>query len=805
MSTQPVTVFVSSRMQEFAAERKALYDLLPTLQINHTRIVPWVFEYSAYASNKTTREVYLSELNTCDLYIGLFGSGYGQWTIDEFEQATRLGMDRHIYIKSNPAAPRDPRLQAFLDAQSDVETGVTARWFTTAEELCSAAQKSLEKWIAEYQLWRPGLPQARLITDTAGLHERPQKLIGRDTLLAEIEQHLRSAARPVLLQGFGGAGKTAIAAEVAARMVDKGETPLLWLRTGSDDPQQVFAALAAPFGQQESMSLADESERPALLNKLLVERQVKLLVLDDVWNGKSLKQVIDSLPTGLPLLVTSRQRYPLMQRVDISRLARADALKLLAHYAGQPLEADPAAAELCERVGDLAFALRIAGATLEMDDTLTPRDLLRRIADEPFRMQLPGDFSDKDGENVAALLEVSLRGLGRAGQDARQAFQAFGALFAPAVSLELLAAVMNSAKSPAQVETALSTLYRNGLIETIVRAPDGDPLRTVYRLHDLAYSYSRAILPKADEKRLHAMRVCRDYARQHSAQMPLLDLEINNLLGAAGAANTAKQPDLLVDIMRVLATGDDFYFAAHGHSGRSLALLQDAAQTSGDLQTAFHFYNELGYTYNNLIVNYAAALAAYQHALTLATQMGSANLEARTLSQLGVVCFHQGEADAASYLDRAEALAREKNDLDALSLVLQHRSYHAMYSQPPDHAAGWRYADEAARIAKREGFWDTYFHAMQNRGGCENELGRYAEALATHQEIYALAQADPPNLIRMAEALWSIGEDFTALGQRQQAQEALNKSLKLWRETGSTGPAAELEAYMQEHKYSLLE
>src|SRR5688500_10760818 len=108
-------VFVSSKMQEMAEERKVLANLLPELSDSAIQLETWVFEANAHASSKSIRQVFLDALEQSGLYIGIFWNGYGEWTIDEFERAGERGIPRHVYVKNLEPEKRDPRLKKFLE------------------------------------------------------------------------------------------------------------------------------------------------------------------------------------------------------------------------------------------------------------------------------------------------------------------------------------------------------------------------------------------------------------------------------------------------------------------------------------------------------------------------------------------------------------------------------------------------------------------------------------------------------------------------------------------------------------------
>jgi len=110
----------------------------------------WVFEEDAGARPQGIQQTYKDEVDRADLYIGLFWRDYGDYTVDEFNYATEKSKDRLIYEKrSGIDGRRDPKLQAFLDRIGQVETGLTARWFETPEELREGIKHDAARWQAQ--------------------------------------------------------------------------------------------------------------------------------------------------------------------------------------------------------------------------------------------------------------------------------------------------------------------------------------------------------------------------------------------------------------------------------------------------------------------------------------------------------------------------------------------------------------------------------------------------------------------------------------------------------------------------------
>ena len=147
--TTTLTIFVSSKMKEFAEERQALYALVPKLLQGVVTLHAWVFERDTRASEVPSREIWLEKLETSILYIGLFGTSYGEWTIDEFNKAKHIGLPKLIFIKDIPPEQREQRLADFITQMSDVNSGLTPQYFSTIQDLERHVTDAIKTWIEE--------------------------------------------------------------------------------------------------------------------------------------------------------------------------------------------------------------------------------------------------------------------------------------------------------------------------------------------------------------------------------------------------------------------------------------------------------------------------------------------------------------------------------------------------------------------------------------------------------------------------------------------------------------------------------
>ncbi|MEO8394354.1 MAG: protein kinase, partial [Chloroflexota bacterium] len=475
----------------------------------------------------------------------------------------------------------------------------------------------------------PGAQSALVIAHANDVPGRPDKLIGRDEVVAEVEALLDKGQR-VLLQGMGGMGKTTLAAEIAARRIEADQRPVLWLRAGTEKAPALLEALVRPF---DSTSI-DAS----VVRQLITDAGVKLIVLDDVWEGAVLKQVIDALPRGLPVLVTSRQRYPLNKIIDIGELELNTALELLSFHAAQDYtSADTDAVTLCRLVGFHPFTLEIAGKTLLVDE-LTPGDLLRRVDDTPHLMKMPEGFAEDGRESVQKLLDDSTSSLD---PFTLRMFLAFGALHVPEATVELLTLIMQT--DSAKAEEALTGLARRGLAKRQTGC-----MLPMYRIHDLAFSYARANVAL---KRQVVIAGYLEYITHHKDTPGAIDLERTNALKTAGTAYQTDDSASLIKLLYVL-TVEGSYFRARGHDSLLLEQLDhaiEAARTTGDQKSLHYFLGKRGDAFYDR-GGREHALLRYEESLHLARSL---NLPNRVVILLCVIskvhadqkAFEAAEAD----------------------------------------------------------------------------------------------------------------------------------------------------------------
>lgn len=155
----PLRIFISSVQSEFAREREALQRYLRDDPLMRRFCVAFLFE-DVPATDRRPDDLYLSEVEQCDLYVGLFGKEYGAEdgtgmspTEREFDHATALGKHRLIFLKTVDRDIRHPKMQALI---AKAQSGLVRKQFSTAAELIGGLYAALVEFLEGKDLLRFG-------------------------------------------------------------------------------------------------------------------------------------------------------------------------------------------------------------------------------------------------------------------------------------------------------------------------------------------------------------------------------------------------------------------------------------------------------------------------------------------------------------------------------------------------------------------------------------------------------------------------------------------------------------------------
>ena len=255
-----------------------------------------------------------------------------------------------------------------------------------------------------YQLELDGLPSEfpplkTLDNRPTNLPVQPNELIGRERELEEAAALLTDGLRVLTLTGTGGTGKTRLALQLAAEVVEVFPNGVFFVSLAPvRDWELVAPTIARTLGLREQ---AGETVVETL-DGYLADKEL-LLVLDNF------EQVLAAAPAvaglcasapGLKLLVTSRTPLRLSgeRTYPVPPLELPESVRLFAERAhAAALEFDvtdeneDAVAEICRRLDGLPLAIELAAPRIR---SLPPAALLRRL-DQRLKL-LTGGAQDLD-------------------------------------------------------------------------------------------------------------------------------------------------------------------------------------------------------------------------------------------------------------------------------------------------------------------------------------------------------------------------------------------------------------------------
>ncbi|HEU4488560.1 MAG TPA: adenylate/guanylate cyclase domain-containing protein [Actinomycetota bacterium] len=217
-----------------------------------------------------------------------------------------------------------------------------------------------------FQLGPEIFPPLRSLNAT-NLPMQPSALIGRERETEELVSLVR-AGPLVTLTGPGGVGKTRLALQVAAEVVEAFPDGVFWVPLATiGDPDAVLPTVAQTLGAKEE------------LHEYIDGRKI-LLLLDNLEQvlgvAPKLSELLDACP-HLHLLVTSRAllRVDREHQCRVGPLSTDEAVHLFRQRAAvaEPLDA---VVEICRRVDRLPLAVELAAARTTL---LAPAALLARL------------------------------------------------------------------------------------------------------------------------------------------------------------------------------------------------------------------------------------------------------------------------------------------------------------------------------------------------------------------------------------------------------------------------------------------
>ena len=592
-----------------------------------------------------------------------------------------------------------------------------------------------------FQLVAPDLrddfPPLKTLSATSlpALHHR---LVGRIEALARVEDLLENpAVALVTITGPGGAGKSRLALEVAARAALERPVHLVGLAPVAD-ADLVASAIARALGVRES------SGRPlseAIADSLNGTRA--LLFLDNLEHLESAAAHVAELINRAPdLQVLATSRTPLRLSAEhvlpLEPLSIDDATTLFVELAaarGVILRDDTLASveEICRRLDGLPLAIELVAARLAV---LPPAEILRALGEGlALEMEGPVDLPERQ-RTLRAAMDWSYTRL----TDPQRELHAALAVFADSGALDDARAI---AEADGGFLRDLEALVGWSLIRS--ESTDGE-----LRLSMLETVREHALDRARSAGDLEALR------RRHAERF--LDLALSAERGLEGS-DQERWLERLEREFDNLTAALEWLLAA----GRA----EDALRATNALERFWRAEARLTEAKRWLSLGLDAA--------------GELPVDVRALSLRSSAHVAMGQSDwdtAVPLLEEAIALFRECAQPYDEIVSLSYLSFVALRQDNADVAESL--AQEAAEVAKSLGDDRTTMFALMALADVDWVRGDYDQALTRYDEAVALSRVVGDRLL-IVDAVYHSGMAAFQAGDHDRARHAFEEALDVAR------------------------
>jgi predicted ATPase len=641
------------------------------------------------------------------------------------------------------------------------------------------------------------------------LPSQPSPLVGREAELAAVTELLtQQDVRLVTLTGLGGTGKTRLALQTAANVLEAFEDGAFFVDLAPlTDPSLVLPTIATTLGVREA---ADRSLRDSLAAYLAEKRL--LMVLDNFEHvAEAAVDIAQLLATAQEWKVLATSRAPLRLKAErefpvaplptpdlgrlppLDQLAAVDAVMLFVQRA-QAVVPDfaltndnaGAVAAICARLDGLPLAIELAASRTKL---LPPAALLARLAS---RLTVLSGGA-RDAPVRQRTLRVTMAwSHDLLSKEERVLFRRL-AVFGGGSTLKMAEAVTNVDESLDVLE-ALSALVDQSLLRR-----SGSQAEPRYQMLETIREFALERLAASGEaesiRRQHAMRflaLAEETAPRltdpdASAALDDLEREHDNLRTALAWTSDVEPAEAL----RLAGTLAPFWeirgYYAEGRTWLERTLAACPAAPDELRAEALDGIGRIARVQGDL----AHAAAVLEEALEARRSLGDPPGLAVALRSAGVAAFSQGDVARAALLNE-EALALSRQIGDARGVAAALGNLAVIADEHGDLARAEALYTEVLERFRKLGDQRGIAATLDNLGSMTRLRGDLEQAERLHEEALALRRA-MGDAFGVGHALHELATVAWARGDVDRAAILYEEELVLCRDVGNKeGIAASL-------------
>jgi predicted ATPase len=612
----------------------------------------------------------------------------------------------------------------------------------TVRDLGRHRLKDLQEAEHIFQLGDGDFPPLKSLNQT-NLPVQPTPFIGRERELAEVLAHARrDDVRLLTLTGAGGSGKTRLALQTAAELVDDHRDGVWFVSLASlADPQLLLATIARSMGLRETGS---DTWAQSLAAHLRDKRL--LLVVDNLEHLlPDVSPLIGRLLAAAPLIrmiVTSREpvRVAAEHEFPVSPLTADEAVTLFAERARAVVPSFVLTAEnratveaICARLDRLPLAIELAVAWIR---ALPVEKLLTRLEQ---RLPLLTSGARDAPERQRTLRATIAWSFGLLTEVEQQVFSRL-AVFAGGCTIDAAETVCDTELH------VLAALVDKNLLR-LDASGDGEPRYVMLEtIREFAAERLTVRDDAASVEARHAEHF-RDLSEQAEPELKgknqrrwlaRLELEHDNLRTALRWALSHGRPELALRMSAALW----LFWYMHGHVSEARQWLTQALAAAPSVPSA---------------------------------------ARAKALDGAGYLTGEQGEGEAARRLmEESLTCARDVDSSSDIAIVAAH-----LCAYLPDEDIGRAEAlgHEAVALAGQVGDRYTQAVALNNLGETARIRGDNALATTLYEDSYRIRR-ELGDASRLALSLSNLGEMALFAGDQQRARKLLTEALAIARGIG---------------------